>query len=56
MVELKRPPITVMANGLQRLACSVVSAAIGRSPKSVVHVVIIIGLKRLILAVTMALF
>ncbi len=44
MVELMRPPITVIARGLQRLDPSCVLIAIGRRPKSVVMVVMRIGL------------
>ena len=44
MVELISPPITVMARGDHRLACSLLSSAIGRRAKTVVQVVIIIGL------------
>ncbi len=46
IVELTIPPITVNANGDQRLAPSVLSIAIGTSPKVVVQTVIKIGLRR----------
>ena len=45
-VEEVRPPITVMASGLHRLDPSWVLIAMGKSPRSVVAVVINIGLKR----------
>lgn len=46
IVEEVSPPMTVIANGLQRLDPSCVLMAIGKSPKSVVAVVINMGRKR----------
>ena len=42
-VEKNSPPITVMARGFQRFDPSLLSKAIGKSPKIVVAVVIITG-------------
>ena len=55
MVEEVRPPITVIAKGLQRLEPSSVPAAMGNNPKSVVMVVIRIGLSLSLEAMIMAL-
>jgi hypothetical protein len=43
-VDTVKPPITVIAKGDQRLEDSLLSKAMGTSPKMVVREVIIIGL------------
>ncbi len=53
-VELIRPPLTVIANGLHRFDPSCVLIAIGNRPRSVVMVVIRIGLSLSLEAINIA--